>query len=179
MGVEVSESLPHCHIWLLGDYFPVKLSHCAWIRFHLIWEGRRNKKTKNGIIRRSTGKQHLPVRIYLLVVLKSNDVMCPVHQTSEVTPQRLPAARPPRPPLLSPGCPSVGSPRGRRPACKTSRALVGKWHLQLNAAGLPCQCALVKYVQCHPVCGPFCHSDRGSKVAHQCITAPCAARIGL
>lgn len=33
-----------------------------------------------------------------------------------------------------------------------SQVLVGKWHLQLNAAGLPCQCVLVKYAQCHPVC---------------------------
>lgn len=45
-----------------------------------------------------------------------------------------------------------------------SRLLVGKWHLQLNAAGLPCQCALVKYVQCHPVCRLFVIQIKAEKL---------------
>lgn len=56
-----------------------------------------------------------------------------------------------------------------------SRFLVGKWHLQLNAAGLPCQCVLVKYLQCHPVCRLFVIQMKAEKlhisVSRSCVSA--------
>lgn len=56
--------------------------------------------------------------------------------------------------------------------------LVGKWHLQLNAGGLPCQCAFVKYVQSHPVCRLFVIQIRAESCASEYLRVPWAHAWG-
>lgn len=68
-----------------------------------------------------------------------HNVLCPILQP-----------RPSVRPSVSPGLSAWRSPPPGEGGARGP--LVGKWHLRLYEAGLPCQCVLVKYVQCHPVC---------------------------
>lgn len=122
VGVKLPKSLFHCHHWL----FPPKIElYCAWIRFNIIWSKKKKKVKKS---------KHVFL-IFLKVCIKDDNVMCPNLQTSASPRSPL---RPSIAPL--PGC------QWEAPgeAAWNSRLLVGKWHLQLNAARLPCQCVLVK-----------------------------------
>lgn len=119
------------HTWVLSsqnlsfiviiDYFPLKLSYIAHEFVLISFEVK--KKSKHVFL------------IFLKVCIKDDNVMCPNLQTSASPRSPL---RPSIAPL--PGC------QWEAPgeAAWNSRLLVGKWHLQLNAARLPCQCVLVK-----------------------------------
>lgn len=112
---------------VIFDYFPPEIElYSAWIRFNLFWS--KQKKQLDHL----QGKH---VFLIFYVCVKDDNVMCPNLQTS-ASPRSL--LRPSIAPL--PGC------QWEAPgeAAWNSRLLVGKWHLQLNAARLPCQCVLVK-----------------------------------
>lgn len=142
-----------------------------WIRFHdIFWL--KTKTNYESFAGKLQTKKQIVLFIYLYSYLKRQcHVSCSANFTKtlrSVSPQPL---RPSIAPLLRlsvSGKPPEGG------LHETRGCLVGKWHLQLNAAGLPCQCVLVKYVQCHPVCKLFVIQIKTEKL-HISISPCCVS----
>lgn len=135
MGVKVSKPVLQCHLWL-------------FLTTTKKWNPFRTNGKKNVLA------IYLFIKPIMLWVLFCKLPGLPPSAAS----QRSLSARSSR---LSSGCRQWEAPGE---AAWNSRVLVGKWHLPLNAAGLPCQCALVKYVPCHPVCRRFVIQIKAEKL---------------